>query len=146
VSQFSGAVALPSEIQMNVSDFSGTGCTLSNSGTVLVANAGTYNITYSIQFTNGSNNLIDDAYVWYRINGLDVSASTSVISIPVLHSGHQGTSILTVAYCATLTASSTIKLMWHTNHGSGVISTYPLSSSPVRPISPAIILQNFQIA
>jgi hypothetical protein len=37
--------------------------------------------------------------------------------------------------------------MWHTNSGSGVISTYPLSpSAPVRPISPAIILQVFQIA
>ncbi len=148
VSQFNGlGVPEVSEIQMNVSDFVGTGCTLSDLRTVTVANAGTYNITYSIQFTNGSTNLIDDAYVWYRINGIDVAASTSVVSVPVLHSGHSGASILTVAYCATLTASSTIKLMWHTNSGSGVISTYPLSpSAPVRPISPAIILQVFQIA
>ena len=58
-----------------------SGFTLNSDNTATAQQAGTYKITYSLQFAN-SDNAQHDAIVWLKVNGTDVADSTTIFSIP----------------------------------------------------------------
>ena len=55
--------------------------TLNVNNTATASIAGTYKITYSLQFAN-SDNAAHDAIVWLQVNGVDVPQSTTVFTVP----------------------------------------------------------------
>lgn len=58
-----------------------SGFTLNANNTATASQSGYYKITYSLQFAN-SDNAAHDAIVWLRVNGVDVSNSTTIFTIP----------------------------------------------------------------
>jgi len=58
----------------------GNGFTLNPPGTATALVSGVYKITYSLQFVN-TDNLIHNAYVWLKINNVDVPNSTTVFTL-----------------------------------------------------------------
>ena len=58
-----------------------SGFTLNADNTATAQQSGYYKITYSLQLAN-SDNAAHDAIVWLRVNGTDVSNSTTIFTIP----------------------------------------------------------------
>jgi len=67
-------------ITFDTTDYS-NGVTLSNSSRMNVANAGVYNIQFSIQFKNTTNDS-QDVDVWFRKNGTNIDKSNSRFGLP----------------------------------------------------------------
>lgn len=58
----------------------GNGFTLNPPGTATALVSGVYKITYSLQFVN-TDNVIHNAFVWLKINNVDVPNSTTVFTL-----------------------------------------------------------------
>ena len=84
--QYATAANTPTIIKWNSLD-AGSGFTLNTNNTATALIAGTYKITYSLQFAN-TDNAAHDAIVWLRINGSspssanDVPNSTTIFTLP----------------------------------------------------------------
>lgn len=57
------------------------GFTLNSDNTATASQGGTYKITYSLQLAN-NDNAAHDAIVWLRVNGSDVTNSTTIFTVP----------------------------------------------------------------
>ena len=102
---------------------------------ILFANAGVYNIQYSVQIEHGSGGGSGDtASVWLRLNGSDVanSASTMLITNATKYG------ILSINYVLTIAAGSYLELVWTSDTTGMKLSTIAASGSV--PQSPSIIL------
>lgn len=112
---------------------------------IVATNAGTYSVTFSIQFSNSSTTAPDDVVVWLKLDGSDVPYSASWITVPVKHSGANGNAILTVNFSQPIGAYGYIEVYWMTVNGTTGIQTVPASTSPAYPASPGIIVTLAQI-
>jgi hypothetical protein len=73
--QTAGSTTTAYAITFNTTDFA-NGVTLSNSSRLNVTQSGLYNVQFSIQFKNTTNDS-QDADVWFRKNGTDIANSNS---------------------------------------------------------------------
>lgn len=119
------------------------GVTLSNSTRVNFTNAGTYSITFSIQFTNSDNNIIHTADVWLRKNNSNLADTSSKFDIPGQHSGVIGATIGTVNFVLTLAANDYIELYWIVDSTQVKIDTIAATGSI--PRTPGVILTATQV-
>ena len=107
------------------------------------ANAGTYNIQYSIQFTN-TDTSIHNVNVWLRKNDTgvtgDLANSNSQYAIIQSHGTVHGQMIAAVNYVMTLNAGDYLQLMWQTESTQVYIETIPAGTTPATPASPGVIL------
>lgn len=104
------------------------------------AYSGIYNIQFSLQFTNTTNNTIHDVDVWFRKNDVDIPNSNSVYSIPGKHSGANGQLIVALNYFVDCTAGDQFEIIWHTSSSDVYIETIPAQTAPVRPVAPSAIV------
>lgn len=122
------------------------GVTLDTGTNELVfAVAGTYNVQFSAQFFNGASG-DDNSIIWYRVNDVDVAASTSLITTSGKHAGGNGASIMTVNLFLDLNANDRVKLMWSAKGGNSVIATYQPLPTGGSPYSPGIIVTANQVS
>ena len=77
--QYATAANTPTIVKWNLLE-SGSGLTLNANYTATAQFAGTYKITYSLQFAN-SDNAIHDSIVWLRVNGVDVPRSSTIFTL-----------------------------------------------------------------
>jgi hypothetical protein len=126
--------------------------TVSTSGTIastdlqgrltskLVANvAGTYNIQWSGQFSSLSN-ASETAYVWLRINGVDLAGSTGQLGLLQRKSaGVANNMIIGWNYYINLNAGDYIELWWLVSSTDVSIKTFPKSTSPAYPATASVI-------
>ena len=80
-----------------------------NATQITFANDGLYNISVNLQIDNSASSEYS-LYVWQRKNGSDVTASSSVISVPKAASG--GTTIFELNTLFSATAGDYIQYMW----------------------------------
>ena len=113
-------------------------------GIITIVNAGTYNVTYSVQAANFGNDF-DDVAVWYVINGVNIPVSASYSTISQTHAGKPGLIILQVSLYRAFTAGQTLSINWTTITGTIALVSYPPVNTTI-PSSPAIILNVNQIA
>ena len=106
-------------------------------GDVTIINAGTYNLQFSIQFENFSND-VEDAIVWFILNGNNVSKSASYITTPTIHGGTPGATLMTVNLFLALSANDVVGLKWTSNQGKTAITSIPPVGSVI-PQSPGVI-------
>ena len=79
-SQYASADNTPAIVAWNgTSSLNGFTLNVDNTATANVA--GTYKFTYSLQFAN-SDNAAHDAICWLRLNGSDVTDSTTIFTVP----------------------------------------------------------------
>ena len=121
------------------------GVTLNDAtGQVTIVNAGTYNITFSIQAANFGN-AYDDVAVWIAVDGVDVPQTASYATIFLPHAGKPGTVIITVTLYYAFTAGQVLTVKWYSRLGTSALISIPKVSTTV-PTSPSIILAVSQIA
>jgi len=131
----------------------GSGVTIENDSNgnptlIKFANTGTYNVQYSIQFTN-TDTQIHNVNVWLRKNDTgstgDVAYSNSFYAITSKHGGINGESIAAINYVLSLTAGDYLQLMWQPESTQVYIETIAAGTTPAVPISPGVILTVCQV-
>lgn len=143
-SQFAASTTANYPITFNTTDLSNGVSIGSPTSRIVFDHAGTYNITWSVQYVN-SNVQIFDTNIFVRLNGVDVSNSNSKVSIPNSHGGVHGHNITTVNLMLSVSANDYIELVWNTNNTDVSIETIPAVATPQTPESPSVILTVQQI-
>jgi len=125
-------------ITFDTTDYS-NGITLSNSSRLNVSQAGIYNVQFSIQFKNTTNDS-QDSDVWFRKNGTDIAKSGSRFGLsPRKSSGDPSHMIGALNYFVDLAENDYIQLMWRPSDVGVSIEQYPAGTSPTRPAIPSVI-------
>ena len=125
-------------ITFNTTDFA-NGVTLSNSSRLNVADAGIWNVQFSIQLTN-TTNAAQDVDIWFRVNGTNVANSNSRFGFaPRKSPGDPYHIIAAMNYFVSLNATDYVEIMWRPTDVGVTIEQYAASASPTRPAVPSAI-------
>lgn len=136
------AANTPTGLTFNNTDYSRY---VSVNGTkITVSKTGLYTITFSIQLSNATAT-DDDAIVWLRVNNNNIANTSSYLSVIKSHGGVAGNSLATVNLFYQFTAGDYFEIYGMSVLGNVSFKTYPASTSPAYPVSPAAILTVSQI-
>ena len=125
-------------VTFNTTDYS-NGVYLSNSSRLNVRNYGVYNIQFSIQFKNTTNDG-QDVDIWFRKNGTNVAASNSRFHLPARKSGGDPSHLIAALnYFLEMTAGDYVEIMWRVTNTGVSIEHFDTSTSPTRPAVPSAI-------
>ena len=125
-------------ITFDTTDYS-NGITLSNSSRLNVSQGGIYNVQFSIQFKNTTNDT-QDVEVWFRKNGSDIAKSGSRFGLaPRKSAGDPSHMIGALNYFVDLAESDYLQLMWRPSDVGVSIEQYAAGTSPTRPAIPSVI-------
>jgi len=125
-------------ITFDTTDYA-NGITLSNSSRLNVSQGGLYNVQFSVQFKNTTNDT-QDVEVWFRKNGTDIAKSGSRFGLePRKSSGDPSHMIGALNYFVDLAESDYLQLMWRPSDVGVSIEQYPAGTSPTRPAIPSVI-------
>jgi len=125
-------------VTFDTTDFS-NGVTLSNSSRLNVAQAGIYNLQFSIQFKNTTNDT-QDVDVWFRKNGTNIDKSNSRFGLaPRKSSGDPSHMIGALNFFVSLAANDYVEIMWRPSDVGVSIEHFAASSTPTRPAVPSVI-------
>jgi hypothetical protein len=126
-------------VTFNTTDFS-NGVTIASGSRITVADAGIWNLQFSIQFTN-TTNLSQDVDVWFRVNGTNVANSNSRFGLaPRKSAGDPFHLIMALNYFVSLNATNYVEIMWRPTDTGVSIEQYPAGTSPTRPAVPSAIV------
>jgi hypothetical protein len=100
---------------------------------------GLYNIQLSAQLLNFTSSE-DNVTMWFRKNGVDIPASASIEQVNSKHGSAPGARILAFNLFVDVVNGDYIQLAWASDSGNTAVATYPAGTSPVHPVSPALIL------
>lgn len=128
------------------SDNGSVGFSLSGTGTVVIANPGTYTMIYSIQLKN-IDNAIHYADIWLKYNGSDYPDSTTRFHIPARKNASEfGYAVATVNFVGTSVAPGDyVELWWHADSTQVSIEYLPAGVAPVHPATPSVIATFTQV-
>lgn len=101
--------------------------------------SGIYNIQFSMQMVS-YDSTIDDVTLWFRLNGVDIPYSAGVATVPAIHGGKPGTTIISWNLVQPVNAGDYLQLLFASDTGNTVCATYPGGTTPVHPVSPSVIL------
>ena len=125
-------------ITFDTTDFS-NGVTLSDSSRLNVAQAGIYNLQFSIQFKNTTNDT-QDVEVWFRKNGTNIDKSNSRFGLaPRKAAGDPSHMIAALNFFVNLAANDYVQIMWRPSDVGVNIEHFAASSTPTRPAVPSVI-------
>jgi hypothetical protein len=125
-------------ITFDTTDFT-NGVTLSNSSRLNVAQAGIYNLQFSIQFKNTTNDG-QDVDVWIRKNGTNIDNSNSRFHAPARKSsGDPSHLIAALNLFVSMAANDYVEIMWRPSDVGVSLEHFATSSSPTRPAIPSVI-------
>lgn len=126
-------------ITLNTTDIS-QGVSIASSSQLTFADAGVYNIQFSIQMTNDTN-ASQDIDIWFRKNGADIANSNSRFGLAARKGPSDPFHIVgALNFLVTVQALDYIQLMWRTTDVSARIEHYAAGTSPTRPAVPSVIL------
>lgn len=128
------------------SDAGSSGMSLSGTGSIVIANPGTYTMIYSIQLQN-TDNAIHYADIWLKYNGADYPDSTTRFYIPARKNATEfGYTVATVNYVGTSIAPGDyVELWWHADSTLVSIEYLPAATSPTHPATPSVIATLTQV-
>jgi hypothetical protein len=126
-------------VTFNTTDFS-NGVTLASGSRITVADAGIWNLQFSIQFTN-TTNASQDVDVWFRVNGTNVANSNSRFGFaPRKGVGDPYHIIAAMNFFVSLNATNYVEIMWRPTDVGVSIEQYAAGTSPTRPAVPSAIV------
>jgi len=111
--QYATATNTATKVLWNTLD-SGLGFALNPNSTATPEYTGVYKIEFTLQFFNTATQ-IHDAFVWLRIDNVDVDGSGSVFSIPNSHGGTPGALAASASIAFEITGGEEVALWWATN-------------------------------
>jgi len=122
-------------VKLGVTDLS-NGVSIASNSRIKIANAGIYNIQFSLQLekTGGSGNMIAD--IWLRKNGVNLQGTTGKVVL----TGSANASPIVAAwnYLVAVSSNDSLELMWSTTNDNVVIKAAP-ATSPFPSIPSAIL-------
>jgi hypothetical protein len=125
-------------ITFDTTDFN-NGVTLSNSSRLNVSQAGIYNIQFSVQFKNTTNDT-QDVDVWFKKNGTNIDKSNSRFGLgPRKSSGDPTHMISAMNFFVSMETNDYIEIMWRPSDVGVSIEHFATSSTPTRPAIPSVI-------
>ena len=125
-------------ITFDTTDFN-NGVTLSNSSRLNVSQAGIYNIQFSIQFKNTTNDT-QDVDVWFKKNGTNIDNSNSRFGLPARKSsGDPSHLISAMNFFVSMETNDYVEIMWRPSDVGISIEHYATSTTPTRPAIPSVI-------
>jgi hypothetical protein len=118
-------------VKLNTTDLT-NGVTVANNSKIKIANAGIYNIQFSLQLekTGGSGNMIAD--IWLRKNGVNLDGTTGKVVL----TGSANASPVVAAwnYVVAVSSNDSLELMWATSNTNveivAAVATAPHPSIP----------------
>ena len=126
-------------ITFNTTDFS-NGVTMASGSRITVADAGIWNLQFSIQFTN-TTNASQDVDVWFRVNGTNAANSNSRFGFaPRKGASDPYHTIAAMNYFLSLNATDYVEIMWRPTDVGVSIEQYAAGTSPTRPAVPSAIV------
>ena len=132
-------------VTFNTTDYS-NGVYVSDSSRLNVRNYGIYNIQFSFQFKNTSNDG-QDVDIWFRKNGTDVAGSNSKFYLPTRKSaGNPSHLIAAMNYVLEMNANDYVQVMWAVSNTGVSLEQYPTDTSPTRPATPSTIITMSYVA
>ena len=125
-------------ITFDTTDFS-NGVTMVSNSRFTVANAGMYNLQFSVQLHNTTANSVD-IDIWFRKNGTDIPASNSRFGLaPRKGAGDPFHTVGALNYFVDMEESDYVELVWRTSDIGANIRRYVAGTTPTRPSIPSII-------
>jgi len=132
-------------VTLNTTDFS-NGIYVSNSSRINVRNYGIYNLQFSIQFKNTTNDG-QDVDVWFRKTGTNIANSNSRFHLPARKSsGDPSHLIAALNFFLELQANDYVEVMWRVTNTGVSIEHFDTSTSPTRPAVPSAIVTMTYVA
>ena len=126
-------------VTFNTTDFS-NGVTVASGSRITVADAGIWNLQFSLQFTN-TTNASQDVDVWFKVNGTNVANSNSRFGFaPRKGAGDPYHTIAALNYFVSLNATNYVEIMWRPTDVGVSIEQYAAGTSPTRPAVPSAIV------
>lgn len=126
-------------VTFNTTDFA-NGVTIASGSRITVADAGIWNLQFSIQFTN-TTNTTQDVDVWFRVNGTNSANSNSRFGFaPRKAVGDPYHTIAAMNYFLSLNATDYVEIMWRPTDTGVSIEQYAAGTSPTRPAVPSAIV------
>jgi hypothetical protein len=126
-------------VTFNTTDFS-NGVTIASGSRITVADAGIWNLQFSIQFTN-TTNASQDVDVWFRVNGTNSANSNSRFGFaPRKGASDPYHTIAAMNYFLTLNATDYVEIMWRPTDVGVSIEQYAAGTTPTRPAVPSAIV------
>jgi hypothetical protein len=126
-------------VTFNTTDFS-NGVTMASGSRITVADAGIWNLQFSIQFTN-TTNASQDVDVWFRVNGTNSANSNSRFGFaPRKGASDPYHIIASMNYFLSLNATDYVEIMWRPTDVGVTIEQYAVGTSPTRPAVPSAIV------
>ena len=120
------------------------GIAVTSNSRITMTYAGTYNIQYSVQFTN-TDNAIHDASIWLRKNGVDVPDTNSVYAVTARRSGINGQLIGAINYIVDANANDYYELIWQAESTSVSLEYIAPGTTPTSPATPSAIVTAMQV-
>lgn len=126
------------EITFDQNDYL-SGCNNDTTNGITVQQSGIYNYQFSVQFAN-TDTQIHSAWIWLRINNVDVAGTGSRWDITAKHGSSDGYVLAAANFYVQLKAGDTIE-MWAAVANAGVyMEAYTASTSPfARPSIPSVV-------
>ena len=125
-------------ITFDTTDFN-NGVTLSNSSRLNVSQAGIYNIQFSVQFKNTTNDT-QDVDVWFKKNGTNIDKSNSRFGLgPRKSSGDPTHMVSAMNFFVSMETNDYVEIMWRPSDVGISIEHYATSTTPTRPAIPSVI-------
>ena len=125
----------------NTTDYANGVSVVSNSK-LTVAQAGIYNLQFSVQFEN-TDVFEHDVTIWLRKDasgaGVDITGSAGLVGIPSSHGGISGHIIVGWNYFITLNANDFVEIWWSTPSTQVTIQAYAAGTSPTRPSTASVV-------
>ena len=132
-------------ITLNTTDYS-NGIYVSNSSRINVRNYGIYNLQFSIQFKNTTNDG-QDVDIWFRKNNTNISNSNSKFHLPARKSGGDPSHLIAALnFFLELQVNDYVEVMWRVTDTGVSIEHFDTSTSPTRPAVPSAIVTMQHIA
>jgi len=116
------------------------GITIEDGQKITFAEAGVYDIQFSIQLLNESN-ATQDVDVWFRQNGTDIPTSSSRFGVgPRQSEGDYTHGIASLNFYINVAAADYVELVWWTSSTDVRLETYAGLTSPTRPDIPSVTI------
>jgi len=123
---------------LSVTDFSNE-VSLQTGSKITVANAGVYNLQFSVQLQN-LDNAPQDVFIWLKQNGTDIVGSTGLVGMPARKSaGVPFHDIKGWNYFLSMNAGDYVQIYWSTTNVDVTIQTYPASGTPTKPSTASVV-------
>lgn len=140
-----GSTTAGTALQCNSVDVA-DGVTVVSGTRFTVPNTGTYNVQFSAQLKN-TDNAQQIATIWFRINGTDVPASATNITVPARKSASIfGYAVAAWNIMLNMTAGQYFQIIWLPESTLVTVEALPASATPAYPSIPSLIVTVDQVA